>query len=104
MKVIGTTRLGYLVEMAPDEVRRLTNDGQPAPAVFGDRGVQLRTDLIGKEYDVSKTLSDCDRVFSSDAELKRAADAIRGLANAIEAAAPNIAEPLPEEPSAANPA
>jgi hypothetical protein len=89
VKIIGVTDTAYIVEMTPSEVRHLTGDTRTEPDAYSG-GRAPHAGFTGARYDLHATLGNCRRVMEAEAELKRSAEALRGLASVLERTAPQL--------------
>lgn len=77
MKIIGHTATGYLAEIAPDEVRRLTGN-------YDDSSYSNRHFGVGHILNVSATWDHLSSLLRNGEERKKIADSLRAAATLIE--------------------
>jgi hypothetical protein len=86
MKVIGHTAYGYLMEVTPQEIAKITGkpgDNQHAGFNTGYSRDQ-DTHRIGTEFKVSETWDHLQRLLKNEPERQRIAESLRAAATLIE--------------------
>lgn len=100
MKVIGHTAYGYLMEITPHEIAKITGNPKDDQHAGFNTGYARSQDThrIGTEFKVSDTYDHLQRLLRNEKERQGIAESLRAAATLIEhTPSPITVPPAPEE-------
>lgn len=105
MKIIGHTRYGYLIEIDPKEIAKITGVGTDDKHLwYGENrygsGSSAASHPIGTEFHVGKTWDHLQNLLSNEKDRQKIAESLRAAATLIEHTPSPITIPIPAEESA----